>query len=231
MILDTINELFSNNYFKIVLLLWMILVWLFIFRRQRRNKHHYNRIKSRAILEKIRSFSFDGQRLNYLRKIDPFVFEELLLDAFKANGFRVTRNKRYTGDQGIDGVVYKDGKKHLIQAKRYKGHINLRHLKEFAELVKARGCYGYFCHTGKTGKASKEAANASENIHVISGGNLITLLINRIGKMEMKQNIMLDPNENQEFLERLKSDINNPEIHDLRRKKASEILRENGQNF
>ncbi|WP_192840691.1 restriction endonuclease, partial [Enterobacter hormaechei] len=43
--------------------------------------------------------------MNYLRKIDPFVFEELLLEGFEAHGFRTIRNKRYTGDGGIDGQV------------------------------------------------------------------------------------------------------------------------------
>ncbi|MEX6059375.1 restriction endonuclease [Enterobacter hormaechei] len=42
-------------------------------------------------------------KINYLRKIDPFVFEELLLEGFEAHGFRTIRNKRYTGDGGIDG--------------------------------------------------------------------------------------------------------------------------------
>ncbi|WP_407233716.1 restriction endonuclease [Escherichia coli] len=31
------------------------------------------------------------------------MFEELLLEGFEAHGFRTIRNKRYTGDGGIDG--------------------------------------------------------------------------------------------------------------------------------
>jgi len=38
----------------------------------------------------------------YLRKIDPYVFEELLLEALLSKGFKITRNKRYSGDGGID---------------------------------------------------------------------------------------------------------------------------------
>ncbi|MCS5932703.1 restriction endonuclease [Klebsiella pneumoniae subsp. pneumoniae] len=33
------------------------------------------------------------------------MFEELLLEGFEAHGFRTIRNKRYTGDGGIDGQV------------------------------------------------------------------------------------------------------------------------------
>ncbi|MGS6531656.1 restriction endonuclease, partial [Enterobacter hormaechei] len=44
-----------------------------------------------------------AQIINYLRKIDAFVFEELLLEGFEAHGFRTMRIKRYSGDGGIDG--------------------------------------------------------------------------------------------------------------------------------
>ncbi|MGM8474744.1 restriction endonuclease, partial [Enterobacter hormaechei subsp. steigerwaltii] len=71
------------------------------------------------------------QKINYLRKIDPFVFEELLLEGFEAHGFRTIRNKRYTGDGGIDGQVIIGKYRYLIQAKRYRGHIALQHVQEF----------------------------------------------------------------------------------------------------
>ncbi len=41
------------------------------------------------------------QKINYLRKIDPFVFEELLLEGFEAHGFRTIRNKRYTAMEAL----------------------------------------------------------------------------------------------------------------------------------
>ncbi len=45
-----------------------------------------------------------GQKIAYLRKIDPFVFEELLLEGFERRGFEVIRNRRYTGDGGLMAV-------------------------------------------------------------------------------------------------------------------------------
>jgi restriction system protein len=90
--------------------------------------------------------------LAYLRKIDPFVFEELLLTCFERQGFTIRRNERYTGDGGLDGRVWLHGELYLIQAKRYKDSINPVHLEEFGRLIQSRGAAGgYFVHTGRTG--------------------------------------------------------------------------------
>lgn len=61
------------------------------------------------MIDKINTFPHFGQKIAYLRKIDPFVFEELLLEGFERRGFEVIRNRRYTGDGGIDGRVKIDG--------------------------------------------------------------------------------------------------------------------------
>ncbi|BBU78781.1 hypothetical protein EIMP300_01810 [Escherichia coli] len=76
------------------------------------------------------------------------MFEELLLEGFEAHGFRTIRNKRYTGDGGIDGQVIIGKYRYLIQAKRYRGHIALQHVQEFEKLLKRHNCRGLFCHTG-----------------------------------------------------------------------------------
>ena len=44
-------------------------------------------------------------------------------------------------------------------AKRYRGHIALQHVQEFDTLLKRHNCRGLFCHTGKTGAASKLLAS------------------------------------------------------------------------
>lgn len=66
------------------------------------------------MIDKINTFPHFGQKIAYLRKIDPFVFEELLLEGFERRGFEVIRNRRYTGDGGIDGRVKIDGQTRLI---------------------------------------------------------------------------------------------------------------------
>jgi restriction system protein len=115
------------------------------------------------------------QKLAYLRKINPFVFEEMLLDAFESGGHRVQRNKRYTGDGGIDGKVWIENKLYLIQAKRYTGHIAISHIREFEELLNKHDCEGYFCHTGKTRESGKLLAK-SGRVKIISGQRLLDLI-------------------------------------------------------
>lgn len=90
------------------LILWacsaIALFAVVFFRRSVRNRRHKRKQQSaRRVLERIKTLPGFPQKINYLRKIDPFVFEELLLEGFEAHGFRTIRNKRYTGDGGIDG--------------------------------------------------------------------------------------------------------------------------------
>lgn len=140
-------------------------------------RHARRRKKARRISQKIQSFKEDGAIIAYLRKIDPFVFEELLLDAFEAAGVTVIRNKRYTGDGGIDGQIYYEGRRIPIQAKRYKQHINKAHMEAFTEVTARRKApFGIFIHTGITGKGSSEVAHGSIPILIISGDRLVRLV-------------------------------------------------------
>jgi len=133
---------------------------------------------ARRVLAKLESIDHEAARLAYLRNIDPFVFEELILEAFERRGLRVKRNQRYTGDGGIDGCVWTaDGQLHLIQAKRYASHINPQHVRDFSALLTQRNCKGFFVHTGKTGRLSNKLANADPRMTVISGSRLLRLLV------------------------------------------------------
>ena len=141
-----------------------------------RKKTHTNKIKqAKRVLKRLSADEFKqsgSKTFSYLRKIDPLVFEECLLFCFERRGFKVKRNKTYTGDGGLDGkVTLDDGSHWAIQAKRYSNHINPKHVKEFSDLV-SKGNYtgGFFIHTGKTGERSHQ--NLAEDIYFISGGNL-----------------------------------------------------------
>ena len=107
----------------------------------------------------------------YLRKIDPLAFEELTLEAFRRAGHRIKRGRRYSGDDGIDGHVWMDGRWVPIQCKRYSSAINPAHVQAFASL--AFPGRGFFVHTGRTGPAAR--ANA-QGIEIISGQKLIDLI-------------------------------------------------------
>lgn len=152
----------------------IILILKFFLRKP--SKHKRNIVKARSILKKLKSMEHEGAKINYLRKIDPFVFEELLLEAFKDKGFKIIRNKQYTGDGGIDGQVIRNDKLYLVQAKRYSSAINPAHVLEFAQIINKHKAFGgFFVHTGRTGKSSYEKL-PGQNIEIISGDRLVKLI-------------------------------------------------------
>ncbi|HIF9337655.1 TPA: restriction endonuclease [Photobacterium damselae] len=141
------------------------------------NKHSKNIAKSRLVISKINGITPDGAKINYLRKISPYVFEELLLTAYEHKGFTIIRNTSYSGDGGLDGQIVnaENGKRYLIQAKRYKGHIKRSHVIDFIKLCQSENCGGLFIHTGQTSNAIRDFARA-RNIQIISGKKLINVI-------------------------------------------------------
>ncbi|MDC9612926.1 restriction endonuclease [Xenorhabdus khoisanae] len=139
-------------------------------------RHRRYHQTAKNILNKLPHISRNGSRMNYLRKINPYVFEELLLLAFKKQGFKIQRNKRYSGDGGLDGKVWIEGRCFLIQAKRYSQAINAQHVEEFGKLLNKMECEGFFIHTGRTGEKSVYQCRCYPEIHIISGQKLLDLL-------------------------------------------------------
>lgn len=119
----------------------------------------------------------EAAKMTYLRRIDPFVFEELVLYSFRRSGCRVRRNRRYSGDGGSDGIVWIDGRKHLLQMKRYSGYISAVDVRDFTDLCRHRHCHGLFVHTGRTGAASKEQAERNDRVEILSGARLLRLVV------------------------------------------------------
>lgn len=151
--------------------------WRRLRKGARARRHQRFRLNAQNAIARLRQLQSAGQQIAYLRRLNPFVFEELILEAFERAGHKVHRNHRYTGDGGIDGAVVIDGVLYLVQAKRYAKHINLAHVQEFVLLVRRRRCRGLFCHTGRTGAAVRALAQACPEIRILSGGNLLDALL------------------------------------------------------
>ena len=151
-----------------------------------KKSHKWRRKSSVKALEKIKSFEHEGQIINYLRKIEPFVVEELILDALnQREDIEIFRNRRYTGDKGVDGrfnlLINENQKtskqKCIIQVKRYSSYINIKHIMEFKEqIINENANLGIFVHTGKTSSNIKNLIQTYERIKIISGTNLIKLI-------------------------------------------------------
>lgn len=114
-----------------------------------------------------------------LRRLDPFLFEELILtaiDKFNPN-VKVIRNKRYTGDGGVDGIIEINNVRIAIQAKRYVNFINTTDVTNFNQVLPSVGAsYGLFVHTGKTRSATWQK-NSGSNVIIVSGARMLALVI------------------------------------------------------
>ncbi|EBQ8104157.1 restriction endonuclease [Salmonella enterica] len=139
-------------------------------------RHRRYRKTAQRVLGRLPQLSSDGARLSYLRKINPYVFEELLLLALEKQGLEVIRNRSYSGDGGLDGQVFINGERWLIQAKRYSRSISPQHVREFGELLTREGCRGFFVHTGRTGRKSLDRLGGYPQIQLVSGRRLLELL-------------------------------------------------------
>ncbi|EIC0518961.1 restriction endonuclease [Salmonella enterica subsp. enterica serovar Chester] len=147
----------------------------------RERRHQRYRETAKRVLSRLPQLATDGARLSYLRKINPYVFEELLLLSFERQGLKVMRNPAYSGDGGLDGQVFIAGERWLIQAKRYSRSISPQHVREFGELLAREDCCGFFIHTGRTGQKSYGDLKACPRINLISGDRLLRLLAGRPG--------------------------------------------------
>lgn len=165
----------------LVLIIIFIILKLFLKTDYKKKRHERKIIIGEKVIIKLNSFTGayrNQQILTYLRKMDPYAFEELLLSALALKGFKIVRNKSYSGDGGIDGMFIDKEKVFLVQAKRYSNIIKTSHINDFAFLVSEKNAAGgYFIHTGKTAVKSYQIYKNS-NIQIVSGQKLIDLILN-----------------------------------------------------
>ena len=165
----TFNTLLGLAVISFVLLLGF--VW---FGRKAKSRSSQKRQLAKRIFKTLQKIEHAPQAMAYLKNVDAYAFEELLLDSFERRGFKVIRNKRYSHDGGIDGRVIIRGHTFLVQAKRYKEHIKPLHVETFHQLCTQEQTYGFFIHTGKTGPMSK--AYHHDRIAMISGETLLRFI-------------------------------------------------------
>ena len=155
-------------------------------------RHLYRVKKARKVLNKLKEISNDeyayGKIMIYMRKINPFVFEELILTVIEDSNIKVIRNKSYSNDGGIDGIFKIPQGYVLIQCKRYEKYINPSHVLQLSNQVKEKKYYmGIFVHTGKTGQKSKINIKIENNLLIISGSVLIDIIL---GKKKIDKHIL-----------------------------------------
>ena len=143
------------------------------------SKKHQQYIRlAERVLKRLRSGEVQlPKALGILRKMNPYAFEELLLTCCHEQGWKIQRNFKYTGDGGLDGRVTIAGRLYLIQAKRYRGYINPKHIRDFDQVIQGEQAHGgFFIHTGKTGELARELLRDYQ-ISLLSGQRLVNFVL------------------------------------------------------
>lgn len=154
-------------------------------------RHLYYIRQAKKTIKKLKEIAltpyYEGKIINYLKKINPYVFEEIILTVIEETNIRVYRNSSYSNDGGIDGIFKIKQGKVLVQCKRYAKYINAKDVNQLSSQVKTDKYFmGIFAHTGKTGEKSKNIGKSEKNIIFLSGSNLVNIII---GKEDIKKYI------------------------------------------
>ena len=87
------------------------------------------------------------------------------------------RNFSYSNDGKLDRRIIITLKLYLIQAKRYRGYINPKHIHDFDQVIQREKAYGgFFIHSGKTGELAKELLREYQ-ISLLSGQRLVDFVL------------------------------------------------------
>lgn len=174
-------DLVVQHYYILIPFALYFGVKLYIYLRQKRIQK-FMRCRADEVLKQLRALNIknDGAKMfGLMRSMSPFAFEEMILTALSDRGFKIKRNGWYMGDGGLDGQFWIGRQKVLIQAKRYKNHIDRLHVEDFVKLCARKRCKGIFVHTGRTGKKAWDEANAAKHVEIISGQALLNLFVGR----------------------------------------------------
>lgn len=161
------------------------------------DKHKRNIAMAEKVILRLSEIEYDGQRINYLKKINPYVFEEFVLTMFEIDGYKIKRSESYSGDGGCDGEVFRKPvnsnrffasgmERFLVQSKCYTGHIKRDHVNDFILLCAKEKCPGYFVHCGKTPLELYHHA-IEHDVRIISGYTLLRMISRTIDSRVTKK--------------------------------------------
>lgn len=128
--------------------------------------------------------------LETVRKMDPYAFEQLVVDLLVAMGYGGSKAEaaqvtQRSGDEGIDGVIKEDklGLESIyLQAKRWQNAVGRKELQAFVGALAGQGANkGVFITTGEFASTATEYIKAigqrGQKIVLIDGDRLAALMI------------------------------------------------------
>ncbi|MBL9218959.1 MAG: restriction endonuclease [Opitutaceae bacterium] len=139
--------------------------------------------------------------LEQIRKIDPYEFEQLVVDVLVAMGYGGSRTEaakvtQRSGDEGIDGIINEDRlglDVVYIQAKRWQTTVGRKELQAFVGALSGqKATKGVFITSGEFAHTAQEfVGNVQQKVVLIDGAKLAELMIEHgVGVSEIKTYVL-----------------------------------------
>lgn len=136
-------------------------------RREAKRKEEIRRREELEYAEFIR----DIRSPEYLKSMDPYDFEEFICRYFESVGYKVTRTPK-SGDQGIDGILEKNGTKTIVQAKRVQKYVGQPVIRDvYGTMIAENADAAFVVTTGKVSQQSKDWIG-EKPIHIFTSKDL-----------------------------------------------------------
>jgi restriction system protein len=151
---------------------------------ERKEKDRRSEIRQKAIafnqIEKYRYSTNQLKELDHLFQLHPREFEHCVINLFNKLGYKAQITP-YSNDHGKDGIAHKDGKKYLIECKRYginkkPGRPDLQ--KFYAAICEENADGGYFITTSTFPDTARKYEYVESNKIILINGLELVKIIN-----------------------------------------------------
>ncbi|WP_321343142.1 restriction endonuclease [uncultured Draconibacterium sp.] len=124
--------------------------------------------------------------LDYVKDIDPYKFEILVLDLLQAMGYGGNREEaaqvtKKSGDGGIDGIINEDRlglDKIYVQAKKWEGNVTISAIRDFGGTLLAHSAQkGIFITTSDFPKSAIDYCEKIDRTIILINGKRLTELM------------------------------------------------------
>jgi hypothetical protein len=147
-----------------------------------RREESETRARELAKQESARLFGLYVPKLEELRGLSPQKFEDMIAAMFQRLGYDVEQTP-YSNDYGRDAIMIRNGKKVLLECKRYGPDVSSdrEQLQKFhSAMVTDKADAGFFVTTGRVTNGAIEFAKRV-SIEIVSAGAILDIYFESLG--------------------------------------------------
>ena len=126
-----------------------------------------SRVRRKKLIADVQAATQPGKAIDGLNWRQ---FEQLVGEALRRQGYKITETGGHGPDGGIDLVLRKDSEKYLVQCKHWRSlKVGVAVIREFFGAMAAEGAVGGFVVTSGRFTKEAEAFAAGRNIQLVDG--------------------------------------------------------------